>query len=112
MYSQTRTPTVTSFALLNESIALLLQEKGINASAPIRSVSNLAQNIDQRLAADIKAVMQNICSEIKSDSIKISVLPVRYHVTSQVQGIVDGCRVFLAGDAAMGLPLEKGLNYG
>jgi hypothetical protein len=26
--------------------------------------------------------------------------------------VIDGRPIFLAGDAAMGLPLEKGLNYG
>jgi len=46
------------------------------------------------------------------DSFKLSVLPAAYYVSKAVVSTFQEVPVFLVGDAAMGLPLEKGLNYG
>jgi len=46
------------------------------------------------------------------ESLKISLLPAAYHVTKSPVAIYKQVPIFFVGDAAMGLPLEKGLNYG
>eukprot|EP00475_Leptophrys_vorax_P020168 TRINITY_DN27609_c0_g1_i1.p1 TRINITY_DN27609_c0_g1~~TRINITY_DN27609_c0_g1_i1.p1 ORF type:complete len:433 (-),score=102.89 TRINITY_DN27609_c0_g1_i1:73-1188(-) len=83
-----------------------------------------AQQMLTKLGKDIMKVIAPSCPNgINEESMKISALPVAYHVAKKVSGQsseiineADGSSitipVFLAGDAAMGLPLEKGLNYG
>ena len=70
----------------------------------------------QQLVADIHAVLRPMFpSGLMHDPahpLRISRLPVRVCVAARVVGQVDGVPVFLAGDAAMGLSLEKGLSYG
>eukprot|EP00475_Leptophrys_vorax_P007975 TRINITY_DN15109_c0_g1_i1.p1 TRINITY_DN15109_c0_g1~~TRINITY_DN15109_c0_g1_i1.p1 ORF type:complete len:151 (-),score=32.92 TRINITY_DN15109_c0_g1_i1:87-539(-) len=64
---------------------------------------------------DIITVMKTACPEMVDESVKVSVLPVRYQVAFDVSdyaGREQDIPVFLSGDSAMGLPLEKGLNYG
>jgi hypothetical protein len=50
--------------------------------------------------------------EILKHTLKISVLPAAYSVASCAACIAHGVPTFLVGDAAMGLALEKGLNFG
>jgi hypothetical protein len=79
---------------------------------------------DMVVFSDLNIVLSGICpAGIVEGSVAVSVLPVAYSVTATTHGIVRceddaglpdevGVPVVLAGDAAMGLPLEKGLNYG
>ncbi len=70
----------------------------------------------QQLVQDIAAVLQPMFpSGLMHDPahpLRISRLPVRVCIAARVVGQVEGVPVFLAGDAAMGLSLEKGLSYG
>jgi hypothetical protein len=70
----------------------------------------------QQLVLDIAAVLQPMFpSGLLHDPahpLRISRLPVRVCIAARVVGQVEGVPVFLAGDAAMGLSLEKGLSYG
>ena len=70
----------------------------------------------QQLVRDIAAVLRPMfVSDLLHDTahpLRISRLPVRVSVAARVVGQVEGVPVFLAGDAAMGLPLQKGLSYG
>jgi 2-polyprenyl-6-methoxyphenol hydroxylase-like FAD-dependent oxidoreductase len=70
----------------------------------------------QQLVHDIAAVLQPMFpSGLLHDPahpLRISRLPVRVCIAARVVGQVEGVPVFLAGDAAMGLSLEKGLSYG
>lgn len=68
---------------------------------------------DSTLRRDLELVLHRLCPEgIVSRSLKVSVLPMAYKVARTVAATMCGIPVFLAGDAALGLPLEKGLNFG
>jgi hypothetical protein len=65
------------------------------------------------LLSDLEAILSEICNgQVITGSMKTTILPVAYSVAPLVAGKIHGTPVFLAGDAALGLPLEKGLNYG
>ena len=70
----------------------------------------------QQLVHDIAAVLSPMFADgllhDPAHPLRISRLPVRVYVAARVVGQVEGVPVFLAGDAAMGLSLEKGLSYG
>jgi 2-polyprenyl-6-methoxyphenol hydroxylase-like FAD-dependent oxidoreductase len=70
----------------------------------------------QQLVLDISAVLRPLfpsgLSHDPAHPLRISRLPVRVCIASRVVGNVEGVPVFIAGDAAMGLSLEKGLSYG
>jgi hypothetical protein len=62
---------------------------------------------------DLDGILHGLCpGGIVASSLKVSVLPMECRASDTVSASVNGTHVFLAGDAAMGLPLEKGLNFG
>lgn len=72
-------------------------------------------NIDDHpiMKSDLMHVLDRVCpGGIKEGTLKINILPVEYKVARTVAYCYEGVSIFLAGDAAMGLPLEKGLNFG
>jgi hypothetical protein len=107
----TNTTPMTAFALLNTDIV----PDFANVST-FRGLSLEQLRDDPRLrtiAQDIAAVISPSCPQgLVADSLRVSVLPVRVTVAARVCGHVGALPVVLVGDAAMGLPLEKGLNYG
>lgn len=96
------TTPMTVFALMTSEVDETLQ-----ISEPIES------NTSNLIYSDLLAVLSDICcGGIVEGTMKISILPVSYSIAQVVGGKVHDKYIFLAGDAAMGLPLEKGLNYG
>jgi 2-polyprenyl-6-methoxyphenol hydroxylase-like FAD-dependent oxidoreductase len=95
---------MTVFALLSSDLSATISV----------SSADLEQNsTSANLLSDLEAVLFEICSGgIIEGSMKTTILPVSYSVAPLVTGKVHETSIFLAGDAAMGLPLEKGLNYG
>lgn len=121
------TTPVTVFALLNKTVRSVIskppvhadhQENEINAdvdpgAADFSERSASDSSINSEILLELETVLARVCpAGIVNGSIKVSTLPVSYKVSSQVSFKVGETFIFLAGDAAMGLPLEKGLNYG
>jgi 2-polyprenyl-6-methoxyphenol hydroxylase-like FAD-dependent oxidoreductase len=74
-----------------------------------------AFNIDDHpiMKSDLMQVLHRVCPRgIMEGTLKITILPVEYKVARTVSYCHERVPIFLVGDAAMGLPLEKGLNYG
>ena len=115
----TNTTPMTIFSLVNNEIYAQLAGDTTSAT-PALSVSALdtrLQDGNQRLTLDIQGVLDHVCpAGIVPGSLRISALPASYYVTARAAGILTHgdhqVPVFLAGDAAMGLSLEKGLCYG
>lgn len=94
---------MTVFALLSSDLS-----ETISLSSDIQEDPTCAN-----LLSDLEAVLSEICNGgIVEGSMKTTILPVSYSVAPLVAGKIRDTPIFLAGDAAMGLPLEKGLNYG
>jgi hypothetical protein len=65
------------------------------------------------MKSDLMHVLDHVCpGGIMEGTLKINILPVEYKVARTVSYCHEGIPIFLVGDAAMGLPLEKGLNFG
>jgi 2-polyprenyl-6-methoxyphenol hydroxylase-like FAD-dependent oxidoreductase len=111
---ETKTTPVTAFALINKEIFDRLSQVPSFSGLTLEQLE--AEFKDERMMTwthDIIAVMKTACPDMIENSIKASVLPVRYQVASVVADYNElSIPVFVSGDAAMGLPLEKGLNYG
>lgn len=107
------TTPVTIFALINDEVA-----------QDIQSTPSSLQALDptcSQIRTELGKLLDQICpAGIKPASLTVSVLPVAYSIAQQLCytlpahcGAEAECtQVYLAGDAAMGLPLEKGLNFG
>jgi 2-polyprenyl-6-methoxyphenol hydroxylase-like FAD-dependent oxidoreductase len=73
--------------------------------------SLLGDGKSSTLCADVRRIVEGVAPNgIVADSLKISILPARYYVSSRILSQTDS--ILLLGDAAMGLPLEKGLGFG
>lgn len=104
--AKTCTTPVTIFALLNDEVASALADHSSTATPEEGSALHGIHN-------DLSALFAKICpGGIIESSLQITKLPVAYTVAGQVAHRIGAQAVYLAGDAAMGLPLEKGLNYG
>jgi 2-polyprenyl-6-methoxyphenol hydroxylase-like FAD-dependent oxidoreductase len=108
---------VTAFALLDDETANSMGDA--SSGRAITSLDDLEERMkDSRLRNDIAAVLIEPTSHtdphpsILQHTLKISVLPASYSVASCAAFTVHGVPTFLVGDAAMGLALEKGLNFG
>jgi 2-polyprenyl-6-methoxyphenol hydroxylase-like FAD-dependent oxidoreductase len=108
---------ITAFALLDDETASSMGDAF--SGRPITSLDALEEKMkDSRLRNDIAAVLIEPRSHtdphanILMNTLKISVLPAAYSVASCAACTVHGVPTFLIGDAAMGLALEKGLNFG
>ena len=117
---------VTVFALLSdgevaEHLNRALAEEGKGSFEGItesRVVASLGHPQTLKVISDLRAVVlaafpdAALLDEDSQFVPKLSPLPVRMFIARAVNGRMDGVPVFLAGDAAMGQPLEKGLSYG
>jgi 2-polyprenyl-6-methoxyphenol hydroxylase-like FAD-dependent oxidoreductase len=108
---------MTAFALLDEETASSMG--GALSGHPITSLDELEERMkDAGLRKDIASVLIEPAlqtdprPDIVLHTLKISVLPAAYSVASCPAAVAHGLPVFLVGDAAMGLALEKGLNFG
>ena len=108
---------VTAFALLDEETANSMGDA--SSGRAFTSLDALEERMkDSRLRNDIAAVLIEPTSHtdphpsILQHTLKISVLPAAYSVASCAACAAHGVPTFLIGDAAMGLALEKGLNFG
>eukprot|EP01124_Arcella_intermedia_P024491 TRINITY_DN4139_c0_g1_i1.p1 TRINITY_DN4139_c0_g1~~TRINITY_DN4139_c0_g1_i1.p1 ORF type:complete len:723 (-),score=137.05 TRINITY_DN4139_c0_g1_i1:14-1858(-) len=115
-YDETENVTpITLFSLLNDEIFGELEALATSGK-PCQSIEELEQNLQPRsvqVAKDIAFVLNKQFPDgIKQESVKISVIPASYHVIRSPTCLYQGNLVLFAGDAAMGLSLEKGLNYG
>jgi hypothetical protein len=115
-----RSTPVTCFSFIDEKVSTEFKDipsfRGINlVQLAALGEKNKALYI---LVQDITEILKSVCKNgIVEESIKISSIPIRYYVSSNASGTITGQRAtpipcFLLGDSAMGLPLEKGLNYG
>ena len=108
---------ITAFALLDDEAASSMGDAF--SGRPITSLDALEERMkDSSLRNDIAAVLIEPRSHtdppasILMHTLKISVLPAAYSVASCAACTAHGVPTFLIGDAAMGLALEKGLNFG
>ena len=108
---------ITAFALLDDETARSMGDAF--SGRPVTSLDDLEERMkDSGLRNDIAAVLiePSSCTDpnpsIVLETLKISVLPAAYSVASCAACIAHGVPAFLVGDAAMGLALEKGLNFG
>ena len=108
---------ITAFALLDDETANSMGDAF--SARPITSLDALEEKMkDSGLRNDIAAVLIEPRSHtdphasILMNTLKISVLPAAYSVASCAACTAYGVPTFLIGDAAMGLALEKGLNFG
>lgn len=108
---------ITAFALLDDETASSMGDAF--SGRPITSLDDLEERMkDSSLRNDIASVLIEPRSHtdtrptILMDTLKISVLPAAYTVASCPACIAHCVPTFLVGDAAMGLALEKGLNFG
>lgn len=80
---------------------------------PTRFSEVSIDGVSASVLSELEKVLSEVCpSGVVSGSLKVSVLPVAYKVASRVSFFLSDRTYFLAGDAALGLPLEKGLNFG
>jgi 2-polyprenyl-6-methoxyphenol hydroxylase-like FAD-dependent oxidoreductase len=109
---------MTIFALLSSEVTQSIQSSSssphdLERMLPPPPSSALTALPPSALQSDLEAVLSELCNGgIVDGSMQTSVLPVAYAVSRTVVEVIDDTPIFLAGDAAMGLPLEKGLNYG
>jgi 2-polyprenyl-6-methoxyphenol hydroxylase-like FAD-dependent oxidoreductase len=108
---------ITAFALLDDETASSMGDAF--SGRPITSLDDLEEKMkDSGLRNDIASVLIEPRSHtdprpaILMNTLKISVLPAAYTVASCPAGMAHAVPTFLIGDAAMGLALEKGLNFG
>jgi hypothetical protein len=102
---------MTVFALLNDDV-LSAVTPSTDQQQRIQS-ADLPSSVTEGIRSDLNAVLLNLCpGGIIPGSVRASILPVEYTASRRVTGLHNGTYVFLAGDSAMGLPLEKGLSYG
>jgi hypothetical protein len=119
--STTDSTPITCFCFINEEISAEFKNVPSFEGLDLEGVSKLGpENEDlQAFVVDASNVLKSVCKNgIIEQSMRISALPVIYYVSSSVVGTVssknsdESIPCFLIGDAAMGLSLEKGLNYG
>jgi hypothetical protein len=106
---------ITAFTVINDEVYSAFKEvpsfKGL-------SLEDMQEKNERRLlelAADILSVIgPNFPQGFVRQSMRVSALPVVVSIASKVSFLEGSARtpVFIVGDSAMGLPLEKGLNYG
>ncbi len=97
-----RTP-ITIFSLLLEEVEAISTAEAVDNVEALKA----AFASHPKIGRDVKTLLESEFPDGVS-KLRVSVLPARYHVASVV---TQGQRVLL-GDAAMGLPLEKGLGFG